>query len=161
MVNRSYHTSVIQIVRYHLRNTHDCSFADSLFFLNGRLRHIARIQCHYSDDIMSAVASQITSFTIVYSTIYSRRRSKKNQISASLAFLCAGNSPMTGEYPAQRASIAENVSIGWRLHGVNWIWKLESLCSAKLFTRWSYIENGRTIRINAFCFTHDRTPICF
>ena len=28
--------------------------------------------------------------------------------------LCAGNSPETGEFPAQRASKAENVSIWWR-----------------------------------------------
>ena len=30
--------------------------------------------------------------------------------------LCAGNSPATGEFPAQRASNAENVSIWWRHH---------------------------------------------
>ena len=41
---------------------------------------------HYKDVIMSAVASQITSLTIVHSTVYSRRRSN-NQNSASLAFV--------------------------------------------------------------------------
>ena len=30
--------------------------------------------------------------------------------------LCARNSPVTGEFPAQRASNAENVSIWWRHH---------------------------------------------
>ena len=30
--------------------------------------------------------------------------------------LCAGNSPVTGEFPAQRASDAENASIWWRHH---------------------------------------------
>ena len=30
--------------------------------------------------------------------------------------LCAGNSPGTGEFPAQRASDAEHVSIWWRHH---------------------------------------------
>ena len=34
--------------------------------------------------------------------------------------LCAGNSPVTGEFPAQRASNAENVSIWWR-HHVLWV----------------------------------------
>ena len=29
---------------------------------------------------------------------------------------CAGNSPVTGEFPAQRASNAENASIWWRHH---------------------------------------------
>ena len=33
--------------------------------------------------------------------------------------LCAGNSPGTGEYPAQMASNAENVSIWWRHHGAS------------------------------------------
>ena len=32
--------------------------------------------------------------------------------------LCVGNSPGTGEFPAQMASNAENVSIGWRHHGL-------------------------------------------
>ena len=32
--------------------------------------------------------------------------------------LCAGNSPVTGEFPAQMASNAENVSIWWRHHEV-------------------------------------------
>ena len=32
--------------------------------------------------------------------------------------LCEGNSPGTGEFPAQRASNAENVSIWWRYHAV-------------------------------------------
>ena len=31
--------------------------------------------------------------------------------------LCAGNSPGTGEFPAQMTSNAENVSIWWRHHG--------------------------------------------
>ena len=34
--------------------------------------------------------------------------------------LCAGNSPGTGDFPAQRASNAENVSI-WRRHHVLWV----------------------------------------
>ena len=44
-----------------------------------------------------------------------RRRSKKTP-KLSVAGLCAGNSPGTGEYPAQMASNAENVSIWWRHH---------------------------------------------
>ena len=42
-----------------------------------------------------------------------RRRSKK--ISKS-RITCEGNSPVTGEFPAQRASTAENVSVSWRHH---------------------------------------------
>ena len=36
---------------------------------------------------MSAIASQITSLTIVYSTVYSGTDQRKHQISASLAFV--------------------------------------------------------------------------
>ena len=32
--------------------------------------------------------------------------------------LCAGNSAVTGKFPAQMASNAENVSIWWRHHGI-------------------------------------------
>ena len=60
-------------------------------------------------------ASPITSPTIIYSTVYSRRRSKKTS-KLRVTGLCAGNSPVTGEFPAQRASNAENVSIWWRHH---------------------------------------------
>ena len=42
---------------------------------------------HYSDIIMSAMASQITSLTIVYPTVYSGSDQRKHQSSASLAFV--------------------------------------------------------------------------
>ena len=42
---------------------------------------------HYSDVIMGTIASQITSLTIVYSTIYSDADQRKYQSSASLAFV--------------------------------------------------------------------------
>ena len=44
-----------------------------------------------------------------------RRRSKKTS-KLRVTGLCAGNSPVTGEFPAQRASNAENVFIWWRHH---------------------------------------------
>ena len=42
---------------------------------------------HYNDVIMDSMASQITSRTIVYSTVYSRADQRKHQSSASLAFV--------------------------------------------------------------------------
>ena len=42
---------------------------------------------HYSDVIMGAMASQITSLTIFYSTVYSGADQRKHQSSASLAFM--------------------------------------------------------------------------
>ena len=68
---------------------------------------------HYNDIIMNMIASQITSLTIVYSTVYSGADQRKQQRPASLAFV-GGNSPGTGEFPAQKANNAENVSISWR-----------------------------------------------
>ena len=60
---------------------------------------------HYDDVIMSAMASQIISHTIVYSSVYSDADQRNHQSSASLAFV------MTGEFPAQSASNAEKFSI--------------------------------------------------
>ena len=42
---------------------------------------------HYDDVIMGAMASQITSLTIAYSTVYSDADQRKHQSSASLAFV--------------------------------------------------------------------------
>ena len=42
---------------------------------------------HYNDVIMGAIASQITSLTIVYSTVYSGADQIKHQSSTSLAFV--------------------------------------------------------------------------
>ena len=53
---------------------------------------------------MGTMASQITSLMIAYSTVYSGADQQKHQSSASLAFV-------TGEFPTQRASNAENASI--------------------------------------------------
>ena len=69
-----------------------------------------------------------------------RRRSKKTS-KLRVAGLCAGNSPGTGEFSAQMASYAENVSIWWRHHDkldhvyVQTLW---NLCPQKS-TFWMYI----------------------
>ena len=70
---------------------------------------------HYIDVIMGAIASQITSLTIVYSTVYWVVDQRKRQSSASLAFV-RWNPRVTGEFPTLRASNVENVSIWWRHH---------------------------------------------
>ena len=55
---------------------------------------------HYDDVIMGMIASQITSLTIVYSTVYSGADQSKHQSSASLAFVWG----------------IHNVFIWWRHH---------------------------------------------
>ena len=66
---------------------------------------------HYDDVIMGAMASQITSLTIVYSIVYSGTDQRRHQSSASLAFVIHRR-----PVPAQMASNAENVFIWWRHH---------------------------------------------
>ena len=46
-----------------------------------------RFRKHYNDVIMTTMASQITSLTVVYSTVYSDADQRKHQSSASLAFV--------------------------------------------------------------------------
>ena len=99
------------------------------------------ISNHYSDVIMGAIASQITSPTIVYSTDYSDADQRKHQSSASLAFF-VGNSPWTCALPAQMASNAENVSIWWRHRGIlrsNTIQKVTS-CLEWCYRYWNSCE---------------------
>ena len=50
-------------------------------------QHRRRPVPHYNDVIMSAMASQITSLTIVYSTFYSGTHQRKHQSSTSPAFV--------------------------------------------------------------------------
>ena len=79
--------------------------------LNHSLTYINMYIKHYGDVIMNAITSQITSLAIVYSTVYSDADQRNHQSSASLAFV-----RVPGEFPAQMASNAENVSIWWRHH---------------------------------------------
>ena len=46
------------------------------------------------------------------------RRRPKNTSKLRVTGLCAGNSPLAGEFPAQKGSNAENVSIWWRHHDI-------------------------------------------
>ena len=68
----------------------------------------------------------------------SSRRSKKTS-KLRVTGLCVGNSPGTGEFPAQMASYAENVSIWWRHHGSflfyhrSVSWRLKHLASLNLY----------------------------
>ena len=59
-------------------------------------------------------ASQITSLTILYSTLYSG--ADERNIKAPRPGLCAGNSAEAGELSAQKASNTVNLSIWWRHH---------------------------------------------
>ena len=89
---------------------------------------------HYGDVIMGAIASQITSLTIVYSTVYWDADQRKHQSSASLAFV-------RGIHPAQMASNAEKVSIWWR-HHVQTFSFTQQICGAAILGIgiWAYVD---------------------
>ena len=72
---------------------------------------------HYNDVIMSTMTSHITSLKIFFllNRLF-RRRSKKTS-KLRVTGLCTGNSPVTGEFPAQKNSNAENICIWWRHRG--------------------------------------------
>ena len=73
-----------------------------------------------------------------------RRRSKKTS-KLRVTGLCAGNSPVTGEFPAQMASNAENVSIWWRHHGMCVCFQPKKLRTMYYEHSSQYIEmHGRT-----------------
>ena len=78
---------------------------------------IVSIELHYDDVIMTMIASQITSLTVVNSFIQTQM---KENIKAPRHWPLSGEFTGTGEFPAQRASYAENVSIWWR-HHVPWL----------------------------------------
>ena len=68
-----------------------------------------------------------------------RRRSKKTS-KLRVTGLCTGNSPMTGEFPAQRNRYTENVSIWWRHHvvsrnGIDFLRSTERCILREGFTR--------------------------
>ena len=50
----------------------------------------------------------------LFNSLFRRRWKKTSKL--CVTGLCVGNSPVTGEFPAQRASNTENVSIWWRHH---------------------------------------------
>ena len=67
------------------------------------------VPTHYDDVIIIVMASRITSLTVVYTTFYSGRSKKTSKL--HVTGLCAANSSATGEFPAQMAIYAANVSI--------------------------------------------------
>ena len=87
------------------------------------------------------------------------RKSKKTS-KLRVTGLCVGNSPGTGEFPAQMASYAENVSIWWRHHVIalsHYIYTKEdcTICNSPLiiikdagyFSKWWQLFTNTTVRI--------------
>ena len=97
---------------------------------------------------MGTIASQITSLTIVYSTIYSGPDKKKSKL--RLTGLCEGNSPMNGESPHKGSvtrkmfhlmtlSCENNVKMFSKMHHNPYILGWLSKFVYKSFNKW--VEN--------------------
>ena len=69
---------------------------------------------HYNRNVVS----NHLRFDCLFSRLLRCRSKKISKL--RVTGLCVGNSPVIGEFPAQKASNAENASIGWRHH--DW-WK--------------------------------------
>ena len=71
---------------------------------------------HYNDVIMSDGVSNHQPHDCLLNRLF-RRKSKKTS-KLRVTGLCVGNSPVTGEFPTQRTSDSEDVSIWWRHHDI-------------------------------------------
>ena len=112
---------------------------------------------HKSDDIMGAMASQITSLTIVYATVYSGADQRKHRNPASLAFV-RGIHRWTVNSPHKRASNAENVSIDDDI--MAFVFCLACRCNLLESTKnWQHVSviqgcDMTIIRSNKSCYTY-------
>ena len=107
---------------------------------------VATKTTHYDDVIMSAICvSTHQPHDCLFHRLF-RRRSKKTS-KFRVTDLCAGNSPVTGEFPAQMASNAENFSIWWRHHAARkttWflpVWWSINIISTHNFSKFRPAEN--------------------
>ena len=85
--------------------------------------------------------------------LFSRKSKKTSKL--RVTGLCAGNSPGTGEFPAQMASYAENVSIWWRHHDLTYSssyvtrvalhWVISTEQPPNALTVWSFCPLNDTV----------------
>ena len=68
---------------------------------------------HSANDERECVSNH-RRFECLFNRLYRCRSKKTSKLRAT--GLCEGHPPVTGEFPSQRASYAENVSIWWRHH---------------------------------------------
>ena len=83
------------------------------------------MDAHYNDIMLGAIASQITSLTIVYSTVYSDADQRKHQSSASLAFVWGihrGPVNSSHKWPATRKmfSFDDVIMLKFDIYKLHW-----------------------------------------
>ena len=83
-----------------------------------------------------------------------RHRSRKTS-KLRVTGLCEGNSAVIGEFPAQRASTAENVSIWWRHHSTQCHGCNVNLCVQCVFPGWAVCGDVRGARSRELSMSSD------
>ena len=90
-----------------------CSFTHNEYhqpqFLN-----MNALQCHHNE--YDGISNHWR-IDCLLNCLFRHRSNKTSKL--RVTDLCEGNSPLTCEFPAQKASNGENVSIWWRHHGQN------------------------------------------
>ena len=125
-----------------------------------------RTRNNYNDVIMGATASQITSLTIVYSTVYTGADQSKHQSSASLAFVWGihrgpVNSPHKWPVTRKMFLFDDVIMFGKRCYVVTWshlhvltwwsqwalilFWKIELSCWTEHQRRWNILRSTRIV----------------
>ena len=99
--------------------------------------------CYYIDVIMSAMASQTTGVSIVYSTVCRGVDQRKHHSSASLAFV-RGIHRWPVNSPHTWASNAENDSIWWRHHDM-FIQLSTVNATSRIFFNMSYLGQDLSV----------------
>ena len=106
---------------------------------------------HYSDVIMSTMASQFTELNSPTSRVFTQPfiQAQINENIKALRHWPLWGWPVTGEFPAQRASNAENVSIWWR-HHVYWLLTHRTLNKMTILLQTTFLN--ASCWMNSFIF---------
>ena len=118
------HTTTISIAAAHLIYPmceyqdfivmHGFVYADNSHdWINNLSANCPDITLHWRHNVHDSVSNHQPR-DCLFNRLFTRRSKKTSKL--RVAGLCARNTPGTGEFPAQMASIAENVSIWWRHH---------------------------------------------
>ena len=102
---------------------------------------------HYIDVIMTTIASQITSLTVVYSIVYSDPDQRKLQSSASLAFVW-------GIHRDRWIPRTKGQLRGKCFHLMTSSWWLSARLVTPLLTHWSYCS----LVLNHWCMSVNIVP---
>ena len=110
-----------QILWPSLRALPNCNESCIIICMASYLLCLAEVWCHTFYRFHITMTSQWARWRLkspasrlFLNCLFSRR--SKNTSKLCVTGLCGGSSPVTGEFPVQRVSNAENVSIWWRHH---------------------------------------------